>query len=443
MKTRLRPLFTALLSCSFSGLPLLLAFPLQAAELHNAIDAKAAEIEQKVIEWRRDIHRNPELSNREFRTAKLAAEHLRKLGMEVRTEVAHTGVVGLLRGGRPGPVVALRADMDALPVTEATGLEFASKVRTTYNGQETGVMHACGHDTHVAMLMGAAEVLTSIREQIAGSVKFIFQPAEEGAPDGEEGGAELMLRQGAFENPTPDAVFGLHISSNALVNTISYRPGGALASSDRLRITVQGRQTHGATPWQGVDPVVVSAQIILALQTIASRQIDLTRAPAIVTVASIHGGLRSNIIPSRVEMEGTIRALDPDMQKDVHQRIRRTVEAIAQGAGAKAEVHIDLGYPVTRNHPELTRKMLPTLNRIAGEDRVVLVPALTGAEDFSFFAQQVPGLFLFLGGRPESVPLEESPAHHTPTFLVDESGLLLGVRALVHLTVDFLNDPEI
>ncbi len=411
-----------------------------ADELHRKIDRMAAEVEDKVIEWRRDIHQNPELSNREFRTSKLVADHLKRLGMEVKTGVAHTGVVALLRGGRPGPVVALRADMDALPVTEATGLPFASKVRAEYNGQEVGVMHACGHDAHVAILMGAAEVLSGLREELPGTVKFLFQPAEEGAPEGEEGGAELMLKEGAFDEPRPDAVFGLHITSNAPVSTINYRPGGALASSDVLRILVRGRQTHGASPWQGIDPVVTAAQIILGLQTIASRQVDTTKAPAVVTIGSIHGGVRSNIIPSQVEMVGTIRALDPEMQKDVHERIRRTAVKIAESAGAEAEVEIYLGYPVTYNDPELTEKVLPTLRRVAGNDRVRLGRAVTGAEDFSFFAREAPGFFFFLGATPADVPPHKAPAHHTPTFFIDESSFLLGVRSMVHLAFDYLGE---
>lgn len=411
-----------------------------ADELHRKIDRMAAEVEDKVIEWRRDIHQNPELSNREFRTSKLVADHLKRLGMEVKTGVAHTGVVALLRGGRPGPVVALRADMDALPVTEATGLPFASKVRAEYNGQEVGVMHACGHDAHVAILMGAAEVLSGLREELPGTVKFLFQPAEEGAPEGEEGGAELMLKEGAFDDPRPDAVFGLHITSNAPVSTINYRPGGAMASSDVLRILVRGRQTHGASPWQGIDPVVTAAQIILGLQTIASRQVDTTKAPAVVTIGSIHGGVRSNIIPSQVEMVGTIRALDPEMQKDVHERIRRTAVKIAESAGAEAEVEIFLGYPVTYNDPELTEKVLPTLRRVAGNDRVRLGRAITGAEDFSFFARKAPGFFFFLGATPADVPPHKAPAHHTPTFFIDESSFLLGVRSMVHLAFDYLGE---
>ena len=314
--------------------------------------------------WRRDIHEHPELGNREFRTAALVAEHLRALGMEVRTEVGHTGVVATLRGGRPGPVVALRADMDALPVTELVDLPFASKVRTTYNGQEVGVMHACGHDNHVAILMGVADVLASVKDDLPGSVKFIFQPAEEGAPSGERGGAELMLEEGAFENPTPEAVFGLHVAPGPLGH-LSYRSGSAMASSDGLRIVVRGRQTHGAIPWGGIDPIVVSSQIVLGLQTIASRQLPVTLTPSIITIGSIHGGVRGNIIPDEVEMVGTIRTFDEEVREDIHRRIRQTAELIAASAGATAEVFISEGYPVTENDPALTERMVPTLQRVA------------------------------------------------------------------------------
>ena len=409
-----------------------------AEALYRQLDSLAAGVEQKVIAWRRDLHEHPELSNREFRTGEMVAEHLRSLGLEVRDKVAFTGVVGLLKGGKPGPVVALRADMDALPVTEDTGLPFASKVRSTYNGQDVGVMHACGHDSHVAILMGVAEVLASMRDQLPGSVKFLFQPAEEGSPRGEEGGAELMVKQGALENPVPDAVFGLHISSRAHLNNINYRPGGSMASSDVLKITVHGKQTHGASPWQGVDPVVISAQIILALQTIPSRQMDATLAPSIVTIGSIHGGVRSNIIPDKVEMIGTIRALDTGMRTDIHERIKRTARLIAESAGATADVEIQLGYPITYNNPELTARMLPTLEKVAGKDHVILAQPITGAEDFSFYAEKVPGLFFFLGATPEDVPLSEAAPHHTPKFFVDERSFLLGIRTMLHLTVDYM-----
>ena len=412
--------------------------PVQAQDLnalHEALDAHAAAIESDVIDWRRDIHANPELSNREFRTAALVADHLRALGMEVRTEVAHTGVVGFLEGGKPGPVVALRADMDALPVTEMVDLPFASKVRTTYNGMDVGVMHACGHDNHVAILMGVARVLATMKEDLPGSVKFIFQPAEEGAPAGEEGGADLMLREGAFENPRPEVIFGLHVWPNR-VGEISYLPGPFMASSDAMRIKVTGRQTHGAVPWGGVDPIVVASQIVLGLQTIASRQLDVTATPSIITIGTFHGGVRSNIIPDEVELSGTIRTFLPKVRRDIERRIRHTVEHIATSAGATAEVEIDYGYPVTVNDPELTMQMLPSLERVS--DSVKQTAKITGAEDFSYFANEVPGLFIFLGVAPPDADLATVPRNHSPYFFADEDALLTGVRALASLAVDYM-----
>ena len=405
--------------------------------LRTAVDQRAREIEAQVVAWRRDIHQNPELGNREFRTAALVAEHLRTLGMEVRTEVAHTGVVATLRGGQPGPVVALRADMDALPVTEQVDLPFASTVRTTYNGQEVGVMHACGHDNHVAILMGVADVLASVRDDLPGSVKFIFQPAEEGAPTGERGGAELMLEEGAFEDPTPEAVFGLHVSPGP-VGHLTYRSGPAMASSDGLRIVVRGRQTHGALPWGGVDPIVVSSQIVLGLQTIASRQLPVTLTPSIITIGSIHGGVRGNIIPDEVEMVGTIRTFDEDVREDIHGRIRQTAEQIAASAGATAEVSISQGYPVTENDPALTERMVPTLQQVAGDTPVTTRDLLTAAEDFSYFQRQAPGLFIGLGVTPLDQDPATAPRNHSPLFFADEAALLVGVRALANLAVDYM-----
>jgi amidohydrolase len=406
--------------------------------LDNSIDAATARVESKVIACRRDIHEHPELGNRETRTAKLVADRLRELGIEVKENVAHTGVIGLLRGGKPGRVVALRADMDALPVTEQVDLPFASRVRTTYNGQEVGVMHACGHDAHVAILLGVAEVLSGIREQIPGTVKFLFQPAEEGAPQGEEGGAELMVKEGALDNPKVDAVFGLHVTSRFPVGEITYRPEGMMAAVDSFRIVVKGKQTHGAYPWLGIDPIVVAAQIVLGLQTIPSRQLDSTVAPSIVTVGAIHGGVRNNIIPDQVEMIGTIRSLDAKMRDDLHARIKRTAEDIATSAGAAAEVAITPGYPITYNDPALTEKMAPTLRRVAGAQNTHVVNAVLGAEDFSFFQQKVPGLFFWLGTRPPDQTPEQAASNHSPLFYVDERGLALGVRALAHVAVDYL-----
>jgi amidohydrolase len=408
-----------------------------------ALDARAQadqmfdQVEQKVIAWRRDIHANPELGNREFRTAKLVADHLRSLGMEVKTGVAHTGVVGLLKGSRPGPVVALRADMDALPVTEQTGLPFASKVKAMWAGQETGVMHACGHDAHVAILMGVAEVLSKTKD-LPGTVKFIFQPAEEGAPPGEEGGARLMVKQGVLENPVPEAIFGLHVSSPLPSGRIGYRAGPLMASSDSFRIVVKGKQTHGARPWGGVDPIVIASQIVLGLQTIASRQVDVTLEPSIVTVGMIRGGNRSNIIPDEVEMVGTIRAFNEDMRRDIHRRIRHTAESIAQSGGAAALVTVTDGYDVTTNHEKLAERAVATLRRVAGPTNVFLNPKVTGSEDFSAYQKVIPGFFFFLGVKPPDLPPEKTGSNHSPLFVVDEAQLKTGMRALTALTLDYL-----
>jgi amidohydrolase len=398
-----------------------------------AVRAKIEAVMPKVVSWRRDLHAHPELGNREFRTSALIAEHLRSLGMEVETNVAVTGVVGVLRGG-PGPVVALRADMDGLPVTESVDLPFASKVRTDYNGQEVGVMHACGHDNHMAILMGAAEVLAGMKDELQGTVKFIFQPAEEGVPPGEEGGAELMLKEGVFDAPTPEAVFGLHVFPMP-VGTVATRAGGLMASSDSYEITVQGKQTHGAMPWGGVDPIVVASQIVMGLQTIPSRQLDATLTPSIVTVGAIHGGLRSNIIPDSVEMIGTLRTFDAETRVDIHERLTRTAQSIAVSAGATADVKINLGYPVTRNDNDLTAQMVPTLARVAGE-HYFESPRNTGAEDFSYFAEAVPGMFFFLGVAPED-PTLVAP-NHSPKFYADERALPVGVTAMTALVLDYL-----
>jgi amidohydrolase len=407
------------------------------------IDAQCAELEPALIAWRRDFHQHPELSNREFRTAAKVAEHLRLLGLEVQEKVAHTGVVGLLRGGRPGPVVALRADMDALPVAEEVDLPFASRAVSEFNGAEVAVMHACGHDAHTAILMAVASVLTSLREELAGTVKFIFQPAEEMPPVGETGGAALMIAEGVLENPAPDAIFGLHVIAGIPTGQIGYRPGATMASSDSLRITVDGCQCHGAMPWMGVDPIVVASQVVLGLQTIASRQVDVTHEPSIITVGAIHGGVRSNIIPDRVELVGTIRTFDEDMRGDIAARVERTASHIAAAAGARATVEVDRGYDVTVNHPELTARMAPTLERVAGADQVFLSPKLTGAEDFSCFQQRIPGMFFFLGITPPGTAPHEVASNHSPRFAIDEAALLLGARALAHLAWDFLEpDPR-
>ncbi|MAW32426.1 MAG: N-acyl-L-amino acid amidohydrolase [Alteromonadaceae bacterium] len=397
------------------------------------VDTRIEAVMPKVVEWRRDFHQHPELSNQEFRTAKIIADHLRALGMEVETEVAHTGVVGTLRGGN-GPVVALRADMDGLPVTELVDLPFASKAKGVYQGKEVGVMHACGHDNHVAILMGVAEVLAGLGDELPGTVKFIFQPAEEGTPDGSVGGAELMLMEGAFTNPKPDVVFGLHVFPFP-VGTVATRPEGLMASSDRYQITINGKQTHGAVPWAGVDPIVTASQVVLGLQTIISRQLDATLTPSIVTVGRIEGGVRNNIIPESVELEGTIRTFDAATRTDIHKRIRRTATNIAEAAGATADVVIDRGYGVTRNDPDLLRQMSSTLETVAG-DGFIEATQTTTAEDFSYFANEVPGLFLFLGVASDDPTLVHP--NHSPRFYADERALPVGVKALTSLTLDYM-----
>ena len=416
----------------------------QSNVLTPEIARKIAALEPKVVAWRRDIHQNPELGNREFRTAKLVADHLRSLGIEVQEKVAHTGVVGILRGGKPGPVVLLRADMDGLPVTERVNLPFASKAKGNYNGQEVGVMHACGHDTHVAILMGVAELFAGMKNDIPGTIKFMFQPAEEGPPAGEKGGAELMVAEGILSNPTPDAAFALHISSDLEVGHISYTPGGTFASSDDFRMVVKGKQTHGASPWTGVDPVVTSAHIITALQTIVSRNMEITENPAVVTVGKITGGVRNNIVPEQVEMIGTIRSLHPDDRKKLHDRIRQIATKTAESMGATVEIAIgeNTHYPVTFNNIALTEAMLPALREAAGADKVLLVKPVTGAEDFSFVADKVPGFYIGLGGRPSNVPKSQAPDHHTPDFYVDDSQLEVGVRALAGLALRYMQTSK-
>ncbi|MEZ4946925.1 MAG: amidohydrolase [Cyclobacteriaceae bacterium] len=405
------------------------------------LDQKAKEMEAKVIEWRRHFHQYPELSNREFKTGKMIADHLKSLGMEVRYPVAKTGAVGILRTGKPGPTIALRADIDGLPVVERNSLPFASKEKSTYLGQDVGVMHACGHDTHIAILMGVAEILAGMKSELKGTIVFLFQPAEEGAPEGEEGGAALMIKEGVLDDPKVDVAFGLHISSQTPVGTVTFKPEGMLAAADMLKIKVKGVQAHGSAPWAGIDPIVVSAQIINGLQTIVSRQLDLTQAGATLTVATIHGGVRNNIIPEEVEMTGTLRTLDNTMQEEMHRRIKRTAENIAESMGATAEVEIIRGYPVTYNSPELTDWAKPVMERVAGKDKAVVIKAVTGAEDFSFFSQKVPGFFFFVGGMPLDADPTKVPSHHTPDFFIDESGMITGLRAMLNLTVDYMNSP--
>lgn len=394
-------------------------------------------LEQKVIEWRRDLHQHPELSNREFRTAKVIAEHLTALGLEVQTGVAHTGVIGILKGSKPGPTIALRADMDALPVVEQTDVAFKSSAKSEYRGKEVGVMHACGHDLHVAMLMGAAEQLTAMKQQLAGTVVFIFQPAEEGAPAGEEGGAELMLKQGLFKQHQPDAVFGIHVWSAGTVGHIGYREGSLMASSDRFEITVKGKQTHGSRPWGGVDPIVAAGQIISNSQAIVSRQVNITKAPAVLSFGIVEGGVRNNIIPDQVYLEGTIRNFDMDNRAQIFENLKTTAEMTAKATGAEAHVHIDEGYPVTVNDIALTKKMLPTIERVAGKDKVHINELVTGAEDFSFFALEVPGLFVFLGITPEGQDAATAPSNHSPFFYADEKALKTGTELYVNWVVDY------
>lgn len=403
------------------------------------LDTALGAVEQEVITWRRDIHQNPELGNREVRTSALVAEHLKGLGFEVQTGIAHTGVVGILRGGKPGPVIALRADMDALPVTEVSDLPFKSTVTTEYNGQQTGVMHACGHDTHVSMLMGIAQVLAGLREELSGTVMLVFQPAEEGAPAGEDGGAELMLKEGVFSNLRPEAVFGMHVVAEAHAGTVLYRSGSTYAASNTFSISVAGQQTHGARPWQGIDPIVVSAQIVNALQPLISRQTDITKQPAILTIGSIHGGVRHNIIPDQVIMQGTLRTFDTGMRDDLLARLRRTIESTAEASGAHAELRMEgPQYPLTVNDPELTESVLPSLQRALGADQVKVGALITASEDFSFFANEVPGFYFQVGITPPNEDLATAPANHSPLFHVDESALAVGMKAMLYTVVDYL-----
>jgi amidohydrolase len=412
--------------------------PAQASSFAAEIDRRAKDVEANVVAWRRDFHEHPELSNRESRTGKIVADYLKSLGLEVRYPVAHNGVVATLKGGRPGGVVALRADMDALPVTEEVDLPFRSTVRTQFNGQEVGVMHACGHDGHTAMLMGAATILAGMRDRIPGTVKFIFQPAEEGVPPGEQGGAPMMIREGALENPKVDAIFGLHVFPMH-TGEIHYRSGGIMASSDRYQIVINGKQTHGAVPWGGVDPIVVASQVVMGMQTIVSRQADITKAPAVVTVGRINGGIRFNIIPDSVFLEGTIRTFDPAMRDDIIMRLRRTAESIAAASGATARVILaGDGNPATVNDAALVSRMLPTLQRVAGQENVKEAIPTTTAEDFSYYMKSVPGIFYFLGVTPKDRDTKTAASNHSPKFYLDEAALPLGTRSLANMALDYL-----
>ena len=415
-----------------------ISFGIASSQAQNELDQQFTDIESKVIEWRRDFHQNPELSNREFKTAEKIAKHLKSLGMEVETGVAHTGVVGLLKGNNSGKVIALRADIDALPVIERNNLDFKSKVITTFLNTETGVMHACGHDTHTAILMGVAEILSKNKDKINGTVKFIFQPAEEGPPPGEEGGAALMIKEGVLENPKVDAIFGLHISSGIPVNTIKYKTEGMMAAVERFVINVKGKQTHGSQPWSGVDPILISAKIIDGLQTIISREAKLTDEAAVITVGKITSGVRFNIIPETAEMIGTLRTLNPDMKTLIIRRMTEMTETIAKAYGGEATIEFQNNTAITFNDVVLVEQMLPTIKKVAGENNVQVMKATTGGEDFSFFQEVIPGFYFYLGGMTPGNT--EAFPHHTPDFKIDESGLLLGVKTLTQMTIDYLNN---
>ncbi len=407
---------------------------------NTAINTAIAKMEQKVIAWRHDFHQYPELGNRETRTAAIIARHLQSLGIEVKTNIAKTGVVGILKGNKPGPVVALRADMDGLPVTEKTNLPFASKAKGIYNGQEVGVMHACGHDAHVAILMGVAEILAGMKKELRGTVKFIFQPAEEGSQKGEEGGAELMVKEGVLENPKVDVIFGLHMNAQVEVGKITYRPGSTFAGVADMKITVKGKPAHGAKPWISVDPIVVASQIVGSLQTIVSRNVNIAENAAVVTIGTIHGGTRFNIIADQVEMTGTIRTLSATDEAYVFGRIKQIAEKTAEAAGATAVVEIPYSahYPVTFNNEALTAAMLPSFQKTVGKENVLLVAPETISEDFSFFAQKVPGLYFYIGGMPKGKDPATAASHHTPDFFIDDSAYKTGLNVFCNLVFDYM-----
>jgi amidohydrolase len=408
----------------------------------KTINQLISQHEKEVIELRHWFHENAELSNREFKTSERIAEELTKIGLKPQTGIAKTGVVAVLKGGMPGPVVALRADIDGLPVKERSNLPWASKMKGIYNGEEVPVMHACGHDTHTAILLGVAKVLYKIKDQIPGTVKFIFQPAEEGAPAGEEGGAELMVKEGVLKNPDVDVIFGLHVWSQINVGQIQVRPQGIMAAVDEFRIDIEGVQTHGSTPWTGTDPIVTASQIVNSLQTIVSRNMPLTRAAAVVTVGSIHGGVRSNIIPENLYMLGTIRTLDSEMRKTVLKRLEEIVSNVSKANNAKSKITYLVSYPITFNDPELYNKMLPSLERAIGQQNVNFMDAVTGAEDFSYFQEKVPGLYFFIGGTKIGEDPKLAAPHHTPDFYVDDSSMLTGLKSMTTLTLDYLNNNK-
>lgn len=414
------------------------------ASANNIVSQKASDIEAQVIKWRHHLHQYPELSNREFKTAKYIENYMRELGFQVQTGVAITGVVAILDSGKAGPTIALRADIDGLPVKEQNDLPYKSVQMGEFNGNQVPIMHACGHDTHVAMLMGAATILSGMKDELKGKVKFIFQPAEEGAPAGERGGAQVMVEEGVLKNPDVDVIFGLHISANTDVGKVRYKHGGIMAAVDPFKIVVKGKQAHGAYPWKSVDPITTSAQIIMALQTIVSREIKVIDDAAVVTIGSIHGGNRSNIIPNEVTMVGTIRTLNKDAREHMYEAIPRKVKGIADSMRAEAVVTLplDYNYPITFNDHALMDKMLPTLIKTAGQENVINSKAVTGAEDFSFFQEKVPGIYLWVGGKPLHVSEKDSPAHHTPEFIVDDSGMKLGVELMTNMTLDYMASAQ-
>lgn len=415
---------------------------LTAQQYDKQIEKLAKEIESQVIDWRHWFHENAELSNREFKTSKRITKILRDMGYKPQTNVAKTGVVAVLNENKRGPVVALRADIDGLPIKERVDIPWASKMTGVYNGETVPVMHACGHDTHIGILLGVAKILLDMKDEIPGKVKFIFQPAEEGAPDGEEGGAKLMVKEGVLKKPNVDAIFGLHIKSGLEVGQINIKSEGIMAAVNSFRIDIKGKQSHGSRPWNSVDPIITASQMINNLQTIVSRNMDLTNAPVVVTVGAIHGGVRSNIIPEDLYMLGTIRTFDTSMKEQVHKRIKKIVQMTAEANNATATIDINEGYPVTYNDPELYNKMLPTFKRIAGKKNVNIIKAVTGAEDFSFFQQKVPGVYFFIGGIPKGFDSAKVADHHTPDFYVDDSGMLLGMKTMTALTIDYLNKSQ-
>jgi len=419
----------------------LLMTPAHANITADEIDQAAAAVQPQVVEWRRWFHQNPELSNREFNTAARIAEILRGMGLEPQTGIAHTGVSAVIEGGLPGPLVAIRTDIDGLPVEEQTGLPYASTARAEYNGQDVGVMHACGHDAHMAMVLGAAKILNDMKAELAGSVMLIFQPAEEGPPGGEDGGASMMLDEGIFEERMPAAVFGMHVGISTPGGQFSVKPGPMMAASDSFKITVNGKQTHGARPWDGVDPVVVASQIVLGLQTIASRQVDVTLAPSIISIGRISGGIRYNVIPDKVEMEGTVRSFDSDMREYIHMAMERTARLIAESAGAEVEFEMYQGPPAVQNNAELTSLVMPALERASGKPVLSIQPQ-TVAEDFSEYGAVTPAVFVFLGNWPEEMDPATQPTNHSPYFHMHEPYMERGVKAYGHMVVDFLNSQQ-